>query len=134
DHPILPREDQLPVDPASDVPDGYTEEQRGQPHGFLGDPDIMDTWATSSLTPQITCGWERDPDLWARTFPMDMHAHAHEIIRSWLFYGVVRPHREHDSLPWRRAAISGFVVDTDRKKMSKSKGIATTPVHVLRRY
>ncbi|WP_166356000.1 valine--tRNA ligase [Phytoactinopolyspora limicola] len=134
DEPLLPSEDDLPVDPSSDAPPRYVEEQRGRPGGFVGDPDVMDTWATSSLTPQIVCGWERDPDLFARTFPMDLHAQAHEIIRTWLFSCVLRSHLEHGSLPWRRTAISGFVVDSDRKKMGKSVGNATTPVGVIDRY
>jgi valyl-tRNA synthetase len=132
--PLLPSEGQLPIDPASDVPWGYSEDQRGKPDGFIGDPDIMDTWATSSLTPQIACGWERDPDLFARTFPMDMQAQAHDIIRTWLFTRVLRAHYEHDSLPWRVCAISGFVVDPDRKKMGKSTGNATTPMAVLSQF
>jgi valyl-tRNA synthetase len=132
--PLVPDEERLPIDPASDTPDGYTEDQRGKPDGFVADPDVMDSWATSSLTPEITCGWERDPDLWAKTFPMDMHAQAHDIIRTWLFDTVVRSHLEHDSLPWKRVALSGFVVDPDRKKMGKSTGNASTPIDVLRRY
>ncbi|MEQ7124966.1 valine--tRNA ligase [Actinopolymorpha sp. B11F2] len=134
DRPLLPGEDRLPVDPASDVPDGYRADQRGVPGGFIADPDVMDSWATSSLTPEIICGWERDPDLWAKTFPMDLHAQAHDIIRTWLFDTVVRSHLAHDSLPWKRAAISGFVVDPDRKKMGKSTGNASTPIDVLHRY
>jgi valyl-tRNA synthetase len=132
--PLLPSEDQLPVDPASQAPDGYTEDQRDRPGGFTRDPDVMDTWATSSLSPLIVCGWERDPDLFARTFPMDMRPQAHEIIRTWLFATVVRSHYEVGVLPWRTAAVSGIVADPKREKMSKSKGNVVDPLAILETY
>lgn len=134
DQPIIPAEETLPVDPSSDTPPGFTEAQRGAPNGFMGDPDVMDTWATSSLSPQIAGGWERDPDLWARVFPMDVRPQAHEIIRTWLFSSVVRAHLEDDCLPWSDAAISGWILDPDRKKMSKSKGNVVTPMAMLDEY
>ncbi|MDG4793880.1 valine--tRNA ligase [Micromonospora sp. WMMD1082] len=132
--PLIPDESALPIDPSEDAPPGYDEAQRGVPGGFVGDPDVLDTWATSSLTPQIVGGWERDPDLFRRVFPMDLRPQGQEIIRTWLFASVVRAHLEHGTLPWRTTELSGWILDPDRKKMSKSKGNVVTPMALLEQH
>ncbi|PKZ38965.1 valine--tRNA ligase [Kocuria rhizophila] len=134
EHPVLPSPEQLPVDPAADTAPGYTEEQRDQPGGFMADPDVLDTWATSSLTPQIATGWGADEELHAKTFPMDLRPQGHDIIRTWLFSTVVRAETLAGTVPWTNTALSGWILDPDRKKMSKSKGNVVVPTDVLEKY
>ena len=134
DKPILATEDQLPVDPSSEPPHGYREDQRNQPGGFIGELDVMDTWMTSSLTPQLAGGWVDDPELFQAVFPFDLRPQGQDIIRTWLFSTLLRSHLEHGKLPWTQTALSGFIVDPDRKKMSKSRGNVVTPMAILEQY
>ncbi|PYY34691.1 valine--tRNA ligase [Curtobacterium sp. MCJR17_055] len=134
DQPIVPTEAQLPVDPSSDPAPGYDESQRGVPGGFQGELDVMDTWATSSLTPQLAGKWETDPELYGLVYPYDVRPQAQDIIRTWLFTTVLRSQLEADVVPWTNASISGFIVDPDRKKMSKSKGNVVTPLSILEQH
>lgn len=127
DRPLLPKKGNLPVDPLDDVPEGYTRDQRDQPGGFTGDPDVLDTWATSSLTPQIASHWVCDKERHRSVFPMDVRPQSHEIIRTWAFYTIVKAYLHENTVPWKHVVISGWILDPDRKKMSKSRGNAVTP-------
>lgn len=127
DQRILPKPEDLPVDPLDDVPLGYGEDQRDTPGGFTGDADVMDTWATSSMTPQIATGWVLDAARHAKLFPMDVRPQSHEIIRTWAFYTIAKAYMHERQIPWKNVVISGWILDPDRKKMSKSHGNVVTP-------
>ena len=130
---IVPGEADLPVDPSVQAPPGYTEDQRGAPDGFVGDPDVFDTWGTSSLTPLIPTGWPHG-ERFQNLYPMDVRPQAHEIIRTWAFYTITRSMLEDGSVPWWHVAISGWVLDHERKKMSKSIGNVVLPTEPLDEY
>jgi valyl-tRNA synthetase len=132
--PLLPEEERLPVDPTTDAPAGFDASQRGEPGGFIGDPDVFDTWFTSSLTPQISSHWGTDVGRHTALFPADVRPQGQDIIRTWAFYTIAKALLHEGVTPWRHAAISGWVLDPDRKKMSKSKGNAMTPLPFIDKY
>ena len=113
---------------------GYDEFQRNQPNGFIGEQDVFDTWFTSSMTPQILARWGEDGDRMTNLYPADLRPQAHDIIRTWAFYTIVKSALHNDNVPWHKAMISGFIVDPDRKKMSKSKGVVVTPMPLVNQF
>lgn len=123
--------DQLPVDPLVDLPKGYSREE------VDGDKDVMDTWATSSVSPQlsahgISANNCKDKARFEKLFPADLRPQAHEIIRTWAFYTIVKAHLHTDTIPWKHVMISGWCLAADKTKMSKSKGNVVTPVELIR--
>jgi valyl-tRNA synthetase len=134
ENPIVAPRDMLPLDPMSDTPKGYEPEQRDKPNGFMGESDVFDTWFTSSLTPQVGTHWELDPTRHEQLFPMDIRPQSHEIIRTWAFYTIAKALLHENKVPWKHVVISGWILDPDRKKMSKSKGNVVTPMHLLDEY
>ncbi len=121
---------QLPVDPLRDLPPGYTREE------VTADKDVMDTWATSSISPQLNSrginkDFTVDKERHAKLFPADLRPQAHEIIRTWAFYTIVKAHLHGDTIPWKNVMISGWCLAADKSKMSKSKGNVITPVALI---
>jgi valyl-tRNA synthetase len=125
--------DDLPVNPLTDLPRGYAADE------VEPDPDVMDTWATSSVSPQLSSrgvapGFMVDPHRHSQLFPATMRPQAHEIIRTWAFYTILKSHLHENRAPWKDIAISGWCLAHDRSKMSKSKGNVVTPESLLERY
>ena len=123
--------DQLPCDPMTSLPKGYSQDE------VEPDLDVMDTWATSSITPQLSSkaiseelnlgNLERHQKL----FPANLRPQAHEIIRSWAFYTIVKSHLHQNVIPWKDLMISGWCLAADKTKMSKSKGNVITPTDLI---
>ena len=134
DNPLFPDESELPVDPSEDTPKEFNENQRGKPNGFVGEKDVFDTWFTSSMTPQIGGKWGTGEDFFDKILPYDIRPQSHEIIRTWAFYTVVKSALHHNEIPWKNVIISGWVLDPDRKKMSKSKGNVVVPNDLIEQY
>ncbi len=127
---LLATPDQLPVNPLVDLPEGYTRDE------VEAEADVMDTWATSSVSPQLS-SWAITEDLAVdagrhqQLFPADLRPQAHEIIRTWAFYTVVKAYLHENTIPWKNLMISGWCLAPDKTKMSKSKGNVITPVELI---
>jgi len=132
--PWFPSIESLPVDPMVDsVPEGARCECGCT--SFIGEEDVMDTWMTSSVTPLINARWAYDDNaLMEQIYPQSVRVQAFEIIRTWLFYTMVKSHFHTDSLPWYDVMISGWGLDADGKKMSKSLGNFVEPMAVIKKY
>ena len=108
-----------------------TEKERGKAGGFIADKDVMDTWAVSSVTPQINSHWGKNTQRHQDLFPADLRSQAHEIIRTWAFYTLVKSHFHAQTIPWRHIVVSGWVTHPDRLKLSKSKNKSVSAPHQL---
>jgi valyl-tRNA synthetase len=120
---LLATLDQLPIDPRTTAPEqacscGATD--------FAPEHDVMDTWATSSCTPLIIGRWPDDPDWFAQHFPATLRPQAHDIIRTWAFYTIVKAIYHTNEIPWHTIMISGHALSAQRSKISKSKAHTTS--------
>ncbi|MBI2135893.1 valine--tRNA ligase [Candidatus Woesearchaeota archaeon] len=141
---------QLPVDPMKDKPKAYDKNNKASDavcdcgsKEFLPETDVMDTWATSSVTPQIALNWVENKEdkryknirrVFESMFPMSVRLQAHDIIRTWAFYTIVKGIYHHNQIPWKEIMISGHALDPKGEKMSKSKGNVVDPVKIIERY
>ena len=121
-------EKELPVDPLEDAPEKACE---CGSHEFEPEKDVLDTWTTSSLTPQIALSWQKDDKFFKKMYPMDLRPQAHDIITFWLFNTVVKGILHEKEIPWKNVMISGHALDPKGKKMSKSKGNAIDPMATI---
>jgi valyl-tRNA synthetase len=129
---LLPAEEQLPVDPIEEQP---LQACVCGSSSFTPEEDVMDTWATSSMSPQIIGRWLDDRQLYEQIFPMNLRPQAHEIIRTWAFYTIVKSHHHFGVLPWKDIAISGWVVEGKGSgKISKSRGSSMSPLEMIAKY
>lgn len=128
---LLPKKEQLPVDPVLDLPDGYTREE------VEAETDVLDTWATSSVSPNLCSQginenyYSNKEKFEALGLPFDMRSHAHEIIRTWTFSSLVKAYYHQNTIPWKNLEISGWCLATDGSKMSKSKGNIIDPLKLI---
>lgn len=130
---IFASPDQLPVDPLVDLPYGYTRDE------VEADKDVMDTWATSAVSPQLSShGISKDfiidCERHKKLFPANIRVQAHEILRTWAFNTILKGHLHEDCLPWKNIMISGWCLAADKTKMSKSKGNSASPEAVIEQY
>ncbi len=133
DEVIPADEDQLPVNPLTDKPPKDSCPNCGS-RNIYGEKDVLDTWATSSLTPQINARWGEHDDRMDQLFPMDLRPQAHDIIRTWAFYTITKAYLHHGTIPWRRVMISGHALDSSRTKISKSKMKTANPKEIIEQY
>ncbi len=127
---ILANEEHLPVDPMDDSPE---EKCRCGSSDFEPEKDVMDTWATSSMTPQLSIEL-MDKNIQKKLFPMSLRPQAHDIISFWLFNTLVKSQLHTGKNPWKDVMISGWVLDPHGKKMSKSKGNVIEPREIIKKY
>ncbi len=128
---VLADEKQLPVDPLKDKP---KKKCKCGSREFIGEKDALDTWFTSSLTPQINCKWLEDKAFFKKMFPMDLRPQGHDIIALWAFNTIVKGLFHQRKLPWKTITINGWTLDPKGKKMSKSLGNVIRPEEMVEKY
>ncbi len=130
---LFAKVDQLPIDPLKDLPEGYRADEVEPDH------DVMDTWSTSSVSPQLSShgiadGFMVDENRHSKLFPADLRPQAHEILRTWAYYTMLKSHLHQGSLPWKNIMVSGWCLAEDKSKMSKSKGNIVDPEKILQQH
>jgi valyl-tRNA synthetase len=125
---ILPQEDELPVDPTEYTPRGYKAED------LIAEQDVLDTWMTSSMSPEIGAKLVENPDIATKLFPSSLRPQAFEIIRTWLFYTVTKAYFHYNTLPFTDVMISGHGLDQQGRKISKRLGNFTPPEQTIATY